>query len=403
LDKINNGNQYQYDANGNATTDGRNGFRIFYNELNLPKSVSKPGGSTKDSVSYTYDATGAKLAVVNSDGTRYYHGSMVYDKDKKLELVLHDEGTIKVTTSGDTYQYFLKDHLGNTRTMFSKAVGANQPVALLQATDYYPFGKSFDNVNVPQNRYLYNGKEMQDQTIGGTPFGWYDYGARFYDPEIARWHSVDPSADEEEQEVWTPYCYVGNDPIKHNDPDGKILNNIVGGIVGGVVEIGTQMVANAISGEDVTNVNWKKVGVSAAEGFITSGSSTVLKVGAKIGAAIAQSAIDNSGKGVAALAKGTVVNLGIGAVAGGASKLAKGTAGKTLNSASNRIISSKNTIANSVRSATNLSSKAAKKVATRIQNVQKVVAKEVRQADQTIVKVAVAGTLTAITDDKRKK
>jgi RHS repeat-associated protein len=86
-----------------------------------------------------------------------------------------------------------------------------------QATDYYPFGKSFDNVNVAQNRYLYNGKELQGQAIGGTPFGWYDYGARFYDPEIGRWHMMDPLA--EEYRKWSPYNYCVNNPLRFTDPD----------------------------------------------------------------------------------------------------------------------------------------------------------------------------------------
>ena len=206
---INGGAAYRYDANGNATTDGLNGFTIQYNELNLPKSVGKGG----QSVSYTYDATGAKLAVANPDGTaRYYHGSLVYDQSRALAYALHEEG---VVLANGTYQYHLKDHLGNTRAVFGKAPGAGQAPALVQATDYYPFGKSFEHVNVAQNRYLYNGKELQDQAIGGTPFGWYDYGRRFYDPDGARFMSVDPLA--EKYYFQSVYAYAANNPIRFID------------------------------------------------------------------------------------------------------------------------------------------------------------------------------------------
>jgi RHS repeat-associated protein len=259
-------NPYSYDANGNATTDGLNGFAIAYNELNLPKSVSKYNTSKgkTDVVSYTYDATGTKLAVTTPDGTpRYYYlGSMVYDKDKKLELVLHEEGAIKATTSGSSttyaYQYFLKDHLGNTRAMFEKAVGAGQAPHLAQATDYYPFGKSFENLNVgTKNRYLYNGKELQDQTIGGTPFGWYDYGARFYDPELGRWHSPDPLAEVSRR--WSTYTYCYNNPLRFIDPDGMLVDDFFdkNGNFQGRSSSGNDIYIETNSGyENITNLDY---------------------------------------------------------------------------------------------------------------------------------------------------
>ena len=85
-----------------------------------------------------------------------------------------------------------------------------------QATDYYPFGKSFEQNNVDKNRYLYKGKELQEQAIGGTPFGWYDCGARFYDPQLGRWHSVDQLCELSRR--WSPYTYAYDNAIVFTDP-----------------------------------------------------------------------------------------------------------------------------------------------------------------------------------------
>jgi RHS repeat-associated protein len=48
---------------------------------------------------------------------------------------------------------------------------------------------------------------------------WYDYGARFYDPQIGRWSVPDVLGEIRFQE--SLYCYVGNNPVSRIDPDGR--------------------------------------------------------------------------------------------------------------------------------------------------------------------------------------
>ncbi len=50
--------------------------------------------------------------------------------------------------------------------------------------------------------------------------GAYDYGARFYMPDIGRWSVHDPL--NELQFAYSPYSYVYVNPIRFNDPTGMI-------------------------------------------------------------------------------------------------------------------------------------------------------------------------------------
>ncbi|MFO7447552.1 MAG: RHS repeat-associated core domain-containing protein [Ignavibacteriaceae bacterium] len=94
---------------------------------------------------------------------------------------------------------------------------------MLQVNNYYPFGMLMAPYGETySNKYRYNGKENLTATNSsyGVDVSWYDYGARFYDPQIGRWHSVDPMAELDRR--WSPYRYAYDNPLRFIDPDGMV-------------------------------------------------------------------------------------------------------------------------------------------------------------------------------------
>lgn len=119
------------------------------------------------------------------------------------------------------YHYTIADHLGNARVEFVPHNGGQPEV--VQSVSYYPFGYTLhcnDYGSRQPNRHLFGGKELQDQTLAGITFGWYDFAARMYDPTIGRFMQTDPMA---ENNAWlTPYHYCSNNPVRKIDPTGML-------------------------------------------------------------------------------------------------------------------------------------------------------------------------------------
>ena len=117
---------------------------------------------------------------------------------------------VPIEREGYLYTYLSNEPSASaTAAVYFDDFTVEQQSYIVQVDDYYPFGLTFEQpLGDPTNKYLYNGKELQEET------GWYDFGARMYDPTLGRWMSVDPLSDEFSS-------HAVNNPIRFIDPDGQ--------------------------------------------------------------------------------------------------------------------------------------------------------------------------------------
>jgi RHS repeat-associated protein len=188
--------------------------------------------TTGNTIEFLYDAAGTKLRKTVKVGATiqyvqdYLPGGIEYRQNgtgvKRVESVYHAEGRYYNTnvdassTIAWRREYNFKDHLGNTRLVFTDRnangivdiTGTASTSDVLQENHYYAFGMAFEgawlqnDATARDNKYQYNGKEFNDD------FGlnWNDYGARWYDAAIGRFTTKDRFS--EKYTNFSPYQYA---------------------------------------------------------------------------------------------------------------------------------------------------------------------------------------------------
>jgi RHS repeat-associated protein len=197
---------YTYNANGSMITDGQ--LNIVYNELDLPKQVT---GNAN--IVYEYDATGSKLKKQTNTETRYYVNGIEYvvnstTPNPVIDILYTAQGLVRNNNGNYTFEYFIKDHLGNTRIVYNNAG------TVLQQTDYYPYGLEINRyISGNKIKKLFNGIEKNDE------LGTYEAIFRELDPVIGRWLAIDPKPDYTQ----SLYSSMNGNPIRYTDPLGDTL------------------------------------------------------------------------------------------------------------------------------------------------------------------------------------
>ncbi|MGH2644800.1 MAG: DUF6443 domain-containing protein, partial [Chitinophagaceae bacterium] len=152
------GTDYTYDGNGNLTSDANKQISaITYNYLDKPELITITG---KGTIQYVYDAGGDKLQKIVTDNTvspaktttTNYCDGFVYNTDTLL-YILTGEGRLRPDSSsglpagGFTYDYFLRDHLGDVRSVITEQTSEETYAATMEPQNATVENQLFDNIS----------------------------------------------------------------------------------------------------------------------------------------------------------------------------------------------------------------------------------------------------------------
>ncbi|MFZ1527278.1 MAG: DUF6443 domain-containing protein [Ferruginibacter sp.] len=159
-----------------------------------------------------FQYAGGNVSRVGTSGTVKNH----WNVDASLQ-------NINVTKNGYLFVYVSNE--SNFDVFFDNLQVVHTAGPIMEETHYYLFGLTMAGVSSKaagklDNNYKYNGKELQNKEFSdGSGLEFYDFGARYYDPQLGVWHNPDPLA--EKYPSISPWVYTFNNPLLFVDPDGR--------------------------------------------------------------------------------------------------------------------------------------------------------------------------------------
>lgn len=214
----------QYDLNGNMTQRRVSGgirLDITYNYDNKPSLIKKNGSNY---VQFTHDGNSQRVKKYNytTGQTTLYFGGL-YETRGGVGIVQVFAGSQRVASvlgDGRT-QFYHTDHLGSASVITDSNGNRKEQMV------YFPFGtyRAVGNINgtydydpsFPDVFYTFTGQEDDDD------LGFYNYGARLYDPLLGRFISPDTMVpDPNNPQSLNRYSYTLNNPLRYIDPSGNV-------------------------------------------------------------------------------------------------------------------------------------------------------------------------------------
>lgn len=232
--------EYEYDSNGNLSYDPDRGVVFSYDRNNMPSSIYSPRiiggvkvGALARLAGYSYDAAGVRQSVVHTipaTASGGVGGSLVAGtpartirRDYVGPMILLNNAVERILIPGGyidgegRYRFYLTDYQGNNRAV------VDQQGAVVQCTDYYPYGLPLRQTSPDAQPYKYSGKEFDPLNGLNT----YDFHARAYHPTTILWQTSDKLNYKDP--ATSPWVAFRANPIRYKDPDGNTVWDYLSG------------------------------------------------------------------------------------------------------------------------------------------------------------------------------